>query len=914
MITLSNNSQSRWKDSVASASSIDLCLIANGEEKTQVLTSKGNIVLAGFEPPTVAPSIVDVGAGDLTNASYAGYAYVYAATSRYPTVQSNQAAGGNVSPRSNVSPSTVYQFTGVGNRSVSVTTTKTDRQDVDKIWIYRTQLFSSLQQATEAANGGQLFYIGSVNNDGIAGTISYTDNSLVLQEQVESDNLIAPTAQFTVYYNPYFFLLGQNDLEIEVSIDINGVITILNSYEGTWFTGRNGQFVKFKGIDTGGFDGYGQFYFKWLTDKTAQLTLDFEGTQVASTPYTGTTRAKIFGYSTSLYRSKPNNPFAWGETVALGSSVVSQSWVTKVGGGNAIAMAVIPNSSLLKVDLQNPPQSYIFNLKQTQSEAFKGTRRLISDTYIPSSNFCQFSGLDENRQLQTFALDTRNFCIIQTDGGNVIPISDMVKETVRNVIKESTEHTHFHGFYDPNTELNCFVYREEGGLPSPHKLIYNHAPSRQWGMVDCFDLLCSSVIQDKFSGRSIVLGGSASGFVGQVLKDYKPINWISQNPQFALGSIVDVEDIEQVVGVTPPSASEELDGRYFVMTGTSNNSAQFVVFWYSLNGLGSHPILEVSYTNGKNHTIYYAKISYTLADTVAQIAQTIGDAISYGCSSGGLTDFPLRFQERQGIIALIRWKRPVLYFNPLDEFFDYNSGTTFSLITQGGATITYQAPYWDNTDTVDKEKVIGNWAIFEKTKQCSESGIVWGRIKDIELTEVENTFRLYFDLLYVPSLSGFIFELSTFMVTPTTAEDSFLVFQDGTFLLLADGASKLILESNVIPNGFAYIGQTESFLKKYLDLNEASTIKQLNEFWCSAREVSQYPPYDSLLMGYHNELDSDVDVYNILNQDKSVDGSEGKDNWFVNKTIEVEPFKLFGFSVLHRGPTNLSLSNITLKM
>lgn len=920
MITLSSNSQSRWKDSLAAAPSINLCLIANGEEKTQVITGKGNIVRAGFDAPTVAPTVVDVGAGNLVNGKFAGYVYVYAATSRYPLVQTATAAGSSVAPRSNPSPSFIFNYgvTGgvhAGNRRVLVTVTKTDRQDIDKIWIYRTQEFDTVELATTAAAGGQLFFIGVVNNNGQVGTATYVDNSLVLQQQVENDNLVAPTAQYAIYYDPFFFLFGENEIEVEVDIDISGLITIKNTFDGAWFNGRDGQFVKFKDIDGGGFDSFGTFYFKWLTSITAQLYLDQALTQLASTPFIGTTKAKIYGFSTTLYRSKPNNPFAWGETIAIGTAVVPQSWVLKVGGGRGVAMTVLPSSSLLKLDLENPSRSYVLNLKQTQTDAFKSTRRLISDTYIPSANSCQFSGLDENKQLQTFAIDSRNFCVFQTDGGNVFPISDPVKNSTRNIIQQSSEHVHFHGFYDPNTECNCFFYREENGLPTVHKMIYNHAPSKQWGTLDCFDLLCSSVIQDKFTGKSIVLGGTASGFVGQLFGPDKSNNWIEQNPAFTLGQITAVQNTLQVIQITPPVPSDELHGRYFVLTGTVVQEAKYTVFYYSQIGAADIgiPVLQVAFVAGAHYTIRYVQISYSNTDTQHDIAVKIGQAIGAlnTCSFG-----PTRFPYTGDVVGVsdifitVRWKQPVLYSIPLNTYYDFNSGTTISLTKEGGPSIDYYANFWDNTNTVEKNKVVGNWAILEKIANTSNTGIVWGRVKDIILTSDENTFRLYFDLLYVPDLESFIYGLEAFMVNPSTT--GILRLMGGGNLLLTVGGHLIL--SFIPSNGRVYIGINEVLLEKHLDLSDSTSNKNLSEFWIAAKNTNQYDPYDDIEVGYLNQLESDPSLYQNLSQDKSVDGIEGKDNWFIRSPIQIEAFKTFGFSLLQRGPTPLKISNITLKM
>ncbi len=898
MQIVSNLSQSRWKDSVASSPSIDLCLIANGEERSQVFSSKGVASFAGFDPPEVAPTVALDGAGNLTDDLFVVYKYVYAATSKYPLAKSTQAAGGNLSPRSNPSPaSTPFQITG-GNKKTAVTVTKTTRPDVDKIWVYRTQLFVSAELAQVAGEAGLLFYLGEVTNDGNTGVAEYSDNSLSVQEQIENDNLVAPTCQFAAYYDPYFFLFGANEIEVEVDLAITGIITILNTFDGTWFSGRNGQFVKLQGVETGGFDGFGTFYFKFLTSTTAQLTLDASGDTLASAPFFGTTKAKVYGFSTSLYRSKPNNPFAWGETVTIGTAVVSRSWVMKVGGGKGIAMTVIPSSSLLKLDLDGPPRSFVFNLKQTQTDAFKATRRLISDTYIPSNNFCQFTGLDENKQLQTFALDSRNFTITQTDGGSVVPIGDNAFLELRKLISETSKHIHFHGFYDPNTELNCFFYREDDGLPHIHRMIYNHAPSHQWGTLDCFDVQCSAVVVDSVTGKTIVLGGTSGGFVGQLLYPNKAINWLDDQTMndantYGFGVIESIESAEQIVTVNPPTITDDLEGRFFVIVGTYLGVAHYYVFYYGTD----IPTYLVPYPNGSNYDIFYLQIDYTPGDTVIQLAGEIYNTIiAARADSGGYPNFGLDATNVDPSKVEISWDRLVLSDIPLNQYYDFNSGTTFELTNRGGVLITYTNEIWDiGNNPIDADVLArfrGNWAIWNIHQYGTEGDYFWGRISHVEsLSVVDEPDRIlvYLDYMYSPYLRETLY----------------------VFAGLAGS------------NPTIWIGCTECKLKKFFDMGQSSENKNINEVWMAARNSNQFlfsedvDTYDPLMVATLDQV-YEAEVLSIhpvqMQQDKTVSGASTTDNWFARTEIQISPFKTFGLSWSQRGPTNFKISNITLKV
>src|SRR4030095_1475197 len=143
MATLLAGTQNRWKDSYAAAPVLGLTLRANGEERVKVFDGVALLVNAGIDAPTVAPTCAAGSAGgSLTNGKFVAYRYVYAATIRYPYVENAITAGGSPAPRSNPSPrSAVFTVTATGKCVVTVT--GTTRLDIDRIWIYRTNQFST---------------------------------------------------------------------------------------------------------------------------------------------------------------------------------------------------------------------------------------------------------------------------------------------------------------------------------------------------------------------------------------------------------------------------------------------------------------------------------------------------------------------------------------------------------------------------------------------------------------------------------------------------------------------------------------------------------------------------------------------------------------------------------------------------
>ena len=101
---ISSAVQKRVKDSYASSPVLGLTVRANGEEGVKVLDYRGTMYPAYLVAPTVAPTVADSGAGNLTNGQYIAYVYCYAATTAFPFVENANSMGGSIAPRSNPGP------------------------------------------------------------------------------------------------------------------------------------------------------------------------------------------------------------------------------------------------------------------------------------------------------------------------------------------------------------------------------------------------------------------------------------------------------------------------------------------------------------------------------------------------------------------------------------------------------------------------------------------------------------------------------------------------------------------------------------------------------------------------------------------------------------------------------------------
>jgi len=575
--TIIVDAQSRVKDSYASSPAVGLAVRANGEEVVKIIDGRGNVYRAGFDAPTIAPTVTDDGPGLLPNARWAAYLYVYA-SSRFSFVESDLAVDGKLYPRSNPSPATAYQYVGSGSRKVAGTVTKTTAPGIDRIWIFRTTFFDTEIEAQTAGAAGQAFFIAEVPNDGIAGLQNWTDNNPVdSADQVQLDNYTAAQFQFTVYYDPYWWGFGNLPFVAEATWTVGGIITI--TAPDKWYDGRNGQNLTLEDVSTGGSDNNGTFRFKWLSNTTAQATLD--GTTPAAIPVAGAGKVTIQGPATTLYRSKPRNPFSWGWTEIIGDINVPQQYAFKVGGGLGTALATVPNNATLKLDCEYPTKCFTLNLRSAGTTAFESTLRIISDVYSVSANASQFAAVTQEGQTVLWGLDYKNFSIVQCDGISQIPVSGPIPKVLRALTTDRTRQLLAHGVYDPRTELNCIWVSTVQSLSLVNYLIYQHAPTGFWGFSNEQDLLCSAMIQDTLTGNAKTFVGTQTGFLGQAFVDQVWNNWLPDTGAFTgvctaatansltTAAVFNIED-DGIVGnwvmVTDPTGQQEQMGRVSAVT------------------------------------------------------------------------------------------------------------------------------------------------------------------------------------------------------------------------------------------------------------------------------------------------------------------------------------------------------------
>lgn len=584
------------KPSFASSSLVGLTLRANGEETTKVLDMNGNMVEAQFPTPTTAPVLTLVaGVGQLPNANkWAAYVYLYAATSRYPFVENDISIGGSVAARGPYSAKSSIQIDATGMHvHLVMTAPPADRPDLDQIWIFRTVFFDTQAEAELNADAGNLFFVSAI--DIVAGGPdgTYDDgNPLEGNDQIEADNFGVPTFRYCIYADPYWWGWGNFPLSVDTTWATTGIVTLTDGTK--WFTGRNGQYVRLEGVSTGGIGNNGLWLFKWLSATTMQLTLA-DGSDATLTA-SGSGKTVVQGSPTTLYRSKPRNPFSWGFTEYLASgSRVPQVYAYKIGGGLGTAIAQVPSVPYLLLSTEYPAGSFTLDLRAAGSTSFERTLRTLSTFYSISSHFSQFNATRQyfptsgsqqrTEKIVLWGWDAKNYCIVETDGIDINIVSEKISKTLRRMSPKRSKQVLAHGAYDARNRLNCMWLPTADSDMQVNLLIAHHSPTDQWFIHEEHDVLCSAQFQDGDTNLSKIYIGTETGLMGQAFAEGFYANWIASARSFGtIGSATALSitrndgntfflDRDGYVGnwclVTDLNGENEQWGRISAVTGTT---------------------------------------------------------------------------------------------------------------------------------------------------------------------------------------------------------------------------------------------------------------------------------------------------------------------------------------------------------
>lgn len=520
------------KPSFASSPIVGLTVRANGEERIKILTPSGEMLDALIpynvvDPPTFANTGA---AASLPPNKYAAYTYVYAATTRYPNVENDVSIGGSVAPRSNPSLQAAHQVDGTGH-GITVSVPQINRSDIDQIWIFRTGFFATANEASIQAIAGNAFFLGAITNvpASAPALVSWLDeNSAGGTDIMEVDNFSVPTFRYVIYEDPFWWGWGNNPFTAQVDFTTGGALTLLGGRK--WFLGRDAQYVRLEGIDDGGIDGHGTYLFGYLTATTAHVQIfNADGVAIDATiSSAGSNKAiTIQGPSTTLYRSKPRNPFSWGMTEYFGAARVPSLFAKKIGGGQGTGIAVIPNLPALLLSTEFPAGAFTLDLRQAENDAFLLSKRNISKFYSITSHFSQFAATRSDGKLVLWGWDAKNYCILECDGATIHPISEQLNKTLRLMSPSRSRQQLAHGAFDARNGLNCMWLPTSNSLSLVNLLVAQHAQTQQWFIHDEHDVLCSAQFQDGDTNLSKIFVGTQSGFVGEAFAEGKYVDWLT---------------------------------------------------------------------------------------------------------------------------------------------------------------------------------------------------------------------------------------------------------------------------------------------------------------------------------------------------------------------------------------------------
>ena len=574
-VVVSTDIAGNVKPTFATSAAVGLTVRANGEESPLVLDGDGGSHSIFLPSANTAPVIVDDGLAppmaEFAN-MWAGWTYVYAAANAWPYVENAVTINGSVAPRGNPNLPTSHQISADG-QGVILTIPQVSRDDISEIWIFRTEFFDTQEEADINVIAGNAFYIGTVANDPTLApaTVEYNDNDPVTGlDQIESDNGYLPNFRYVIYHDPYWWGWGNVPFQAQASWTSEGVITITED-DKEWFIGREHQFLKLEGVTEGGLDGHGTFAFQYLTNTTAQTTDNVTSIEIGSA---GSGTVVIQGPPSTLYRSKRRNPFSWGHTTIIADLQIPEEYAFKVGGGIGTAIGVVPNTSLLLLSTEFPAGMFTLDLRLAGTDDFEGSLRQISDFYSYSSHFSQFAATRADNRIVHWGWDAKNYCILETDGFSIYPVSQQVSKTLRTMTQDRSRQMLAHGAFDTRNRLNCLWLPTANSGMLVNFLICQHAPTGQWFMQDEQDVLCSAQFQDGDTNLNKIYIGTQSGFVGEAFCEGFFWNWLA-NADTASGLVVSADGTSAETDVDFDEDETGYVGNWCLLTDTNGEHEQW---------------------------------------------------------------------------------------------------------------------------------------------------------------------------------------------------------------------------------------------------------------------------------------------------------------------------------------------------
>lgn len=564
--------QGSYKESVCGNVSMNRYGIFNGVERPRIvdekhdLNDKDQLHLLGFDAPSSAPvaaNLVDI--GELTEGpgSFYTYKYIGLCTRHRRPVPVGDAT--DAYTRSNPSPVSNAVEMGALDRACSVTMDYLPREDISHIGLYR-----SLTKATSnlAIAGNWFLTCVTTNASTTDGLMTVTDtipDTELGDYPVETDNWPPNAHPYAAEIDDTIFAIGSrgigSGLTCQVWAGSWGVL--LETAGEKFFDGIRGWKFTILGDASGGIDGLGHYYVRYLTDNLLQLIDENNNPMVYDGAMAGSGNAFVCYIDGHVLRwSKKGEPESWPLTNSL------------IMRGDGIGIAQIPNQSLLLV-CTDRPEMRVFDVNVIASPIFAKST-LISNEF----SAYHFSLTEVEGRLR--GIDPWQGAIWQTDGSAVANLTQgVLKDIWEYLSTQPVKQKNWHCCYDPHQKIfGAWVTLADSQRYVDFAIIQNLRTGR-WFFNHEKDLLCSCRYRDPNTGRVIVLGGTeglgtTGGTWGRIFTPDHYNDWIYSNTLLSGEIIAGTPNIINVDNTDDDlqTPGDGLKGRWVLVTDADGNNEQ----------------------------------------------------------------------------------------------------------------------------------------------------------------------------------------------------------------------------------------------------------------------------------------------------------------------------------------------------
>lgn len=548
-------------------------------DEKRTLDANGNLLLLGYDSPSSAPtasSVIDL--GELTDNNW--YSYKYIGLSSYYQRPIPVADDSRAYTRSNPSPVSNPVFLNPGDRACCVVMNYIPRIDITHLGLYRNLATPQTSNSSYEALQGPWLLTMVTSNASHGNSICVHDITadIDLGEELETDNHPPNAHPFACEAEGRIFAGGSravgSGLTCEVRTGSWGIRLETSGYQ--FYDGIRGWRFTILGDNTGGVDGLGNYFCRYINENILQLTDESNNPVAYNGSMSGVGRQFVAYLDGRLLRwSKWHEPEAW----PLENAAMMRSEI--------MGIAQIPNQSMLTV-FTDEPEIRRYDLTSIGTPQFD-TSVLLSNEFTAY----HFTLIPVEGRLR--GLDVWRGCIWECDGAAV---RNITKGILKNIWKylstQVSKQINWHGVYDAHQEIFAeFVTLSDSFRMVDFAIIQNLATGR-WFFGWPKDLLSSCPYFDPDTGRWMALGGTqglghTGGTWGRLWTPGYYMDWIFPGSLYE-GTIVSSTDTVLTVdvsgGTTLQTVGDGLKGRWVLVCDEdeeneqlgliSNNTAQTI--------------------------------------------------------------------------------------------------------------------------------------------------------------------------------------------------------------------------------------------------------------------------------------------------------------------------------------------------